>query len=496
MKSWILYIIILVVGVALGLGGPALFSDDEHGQTEATETVTEHSADDGHGHGAAPTTADWCAEHRVPESVCTLCNPSLEAQFKEANDWCGEHGIPESHCRLCNPDIHFPNEPIKMVEMTDPIKTSVFYPANVVDCATNNAVIQFASTETANRAGITTEQVLSFAGDAFVEAPAEIKFDDTKTTVLTLTVPALVTRWFVEPGEQIFKGQKLAELEAPEVARLQAEYLEAVADNRVAAQSLERGKSLRGSDLISEAELERIEADAFAAEARLAGTRGMLLTGGYSEQELSELEKSRTISQRYTLRASSNGLLIERRAPIGELQDEGQPLATIGEPSNLWLEASVRERDLSSIKVGQRVEFSADGGAIERTAAEVIWVSKFLNEETRTGTVRARLLSPSSDISANLFGRAKFQIGDELALAVVSRDAVQWEGCCNVVFVQEAVDRYRPRKVTIARGDNDHYRVFSGVVPGEQVVVDGSYLLKTELKKGSIGAGCCGLEAK
>jgi cobalt-zinc-cadmium efflux system membrane fusion protein len=64
------------------------------------------------------------------------------------------------------------------------------------------------------------------------------------------------------------------------------------------------------------------------------------------------------------------------------------------------------------------------------------------------------------------------------------------------VFVQEAVDRYRPRKVTIARGDNDHYRVFSGILPGEKVVVDGSYLLKTELKKGSIGAGCCGLEAK
>ncbi len=495
MKSWVSLILMLVVGVALGLGGQAMFSGDDHDHAETTATATEHSADDGHGHGA-PTTTDWCAEHRVPESVCTLCDPSLVAQFKAANDWCGEHGIPESHCRLCNPDIHFPNEPIQMVAMTDPIKTSVFYPANVVDCATNNAVIQFASVETANRAGISTEQVLSFAGDAFIEAPAEIKFDDTKTTVLTLTVPALVTRWFVEPGEQVFKGQKLAEMESPEIARLQAEYLEAVADNRVAAQSLERGKSLRTNDLISEAELERIEADALAADARLAGVRGMLVTGGFAEADLAELETSRTISQRYTLRASSTGLLIERRAPIGELQDEGQPLVTIGEPTSLWLEASVRERDLPSIKVGQRVEFSADGGAVERTAAEVIWVSKFLNEETRTGTVRARLLSPSSDISANLFGRAKIQIGDELALAVVSRDAVQWEGCCNVVFVQEAVDRYRPRKVTIARGDNDHYRVFSGVVPGEQVVVDGSYLLKTELKKGSIGAGCCGLEAK
>jgi cobalt-zinc-cadmium efflux system membrane fusion protein len=224
--------------------------------------------------------------------------------------------------------------------------------------------------------------------------------------MLTLTVPTLVTRWFVEPGEQIFSGQKLAELESPDIARLQADYLQATADYRVAAQSLERGKSLRKSDLISESEMERIEADAFAAEADLAGVRGMLLTGGFSETDLKLLDSSRQITQRYTLRASSTGLLIERRAPIGELLEAGRPLAIVGNPSALWLEANLRERDLPAIKLGQRVEFSADGGAVERTAAEVIWVSKYLDEETRTGTVRARLLSPSNEVSANLFGFA------------------------------------------------------------------------------------------
>jgi cobalt-zinc-cadmium efflux system membrane fusion protein len=493
MKNWIPYIVILCLGVALGIGVPALFESND-GEI-AVSASTEHSADDGHGHGDAPA-GDWCAEHRVPESACTQCNADLIPTFKAANDWCVEHNLPESHCRLCNPDIHFPNEPLQMVAMVDPIVTSVFYPANAVDCATNNATIQFASAETAGRAGLAVEPVLAFAGDAYIEAPAEIRFDDTKTSMLTLTVPTLVARWYVEPGEKIFKGQKIAELESPDIARLQAEYLQAVADLRVANQSLERGKSLRQHDLTSEAELEKIEADALAADAQLAGVRGMLLTGGFDETDLAHLDSSRQISQRYTLRAATTGLLIERRAPIGELRAAGTPIAMIGNPSDLWLEAHVRERDLPAIKLGDRVEFSSDGSAVERTAAEVIWVSKYLDEETRTGTVRARLLSPSSNVSANLYGRAKIQIGDPSALAIVSRDAVQWEGCCNVVFVQEAVDRYRPRKVTIARGDNDHYRVFSGILPGEKVVVDGSYLLKTELKKGSIGAGCCGLEAK
>ncbi|HKO51723.1 MAG TPA: hypothetical protein VJV79_28630 [Polyangiaceae bacterium] len=48
---------------------------------------------------------DWCEEHQVPESQCSLCNPALSAAFKATGDWCEEHGVPESHCRKCNPDL-------------------------------------------------------------------------------------------------------------------------------------------------------------------------------------------------------------------------------------------------------------------------------------------------------------------------------------------------------------------------------------------------------
>ena len=78
---------------------------------------------------------------------------------------------------------------------------------------------------------------------------------------------------------------------------------------------------------------------------------------------------------------------------------------------------------------------------------------------------------------------------------LIPMDAVQWEGCCNIVFVREALDRFHARKVRLAQGDGGYYRILDGLQAGEEVVVDGSFLLKTELMKGSIGAGCCGLEA-
>ena len=61
--------------------------------------------------GHAPVTAvpgshdDWCAEHEVPESLCTRCNPALIPAFRATGDWCPEHGVPESQCLICNPDL-------------------------------------------------------------------------------------------------------------------------------------------------------------------------------------------------------------------------------------------------------------------------------------------------------------------------------------------------------------------------------------------------------
>jgi cobalt-zinc-cadmium efflux system membrane fusion protein len=75
---------------------------------------------------------------------------------------------------------------------------------------------------------------------------------------------------------------------------------------------------------------------------------------------------------------------------------------------------------------------------------------------------------------------------------LVPKDAVQWEGCCNIVFVQETENRYRPHKVTIAGGDLGHYAVLSGVHAGDMVVTSGSFFLKTELLKDKLGVGCTG----
>lgn len=83
------------------------------GASAPAENKTPASVSEGHApdHAVPGSHEDWCAEHAVPESQCTRCNPSLEAAFEATGDWCAEHGLPESQCLACNPDLKIERPP-------------------------------------------------------------------------------------------------------------------------------------------------------------------------------------------------------------------------------------------------------------------------------------------------------------------------------------------------------------------------------------------------
>lgn len=444
----------------------------------------------------AGTFADWCVEHSVPESGCTKCNPALIPEFKAKGDWCSEHQIPESVDRICHPGLTFAQEP-KIESLPDEsYKPSVFFPRNEARCATDEAIIQFASAETAARAGLTLVPALEVNETNAAEAPAEMVFDETKSYVITTTVPALVVRWLAEPGQNVSAGQVLAELESPEMPRLKADYLEAMADAQVREQDHSRADSLSKRGLISTAEAQQVEGQFKTAQARLSGTRGQLEACGLTPDDIQLIQSNRAVTPRWMLRASGDMALLERNAPLGKLMEAGARLALVGDPSVLWIEAHVRESDLSLFHKGQAVVFASDGDALEKVVGRVIWVAQYVDPLTRSATVRAQVTNAPLDLKAYQFGRLMLPTSTQPAAVAVPRDAVQWEGCCNVVFVKEAPDRYRPHKVTVSRGDRGYYNISSGLRAGDMVVVKGSYLLKTELKKGSLGAGCCDVAPK
>jgi len=62
--------------------------------------------------------ADWCPEHGIPESICSMCSVKYADECKKQNDWCKEHERAKSQCFVCHPDLKEQFAKMKPAEKT------------------------------------------------------------------------------------------------------------------------------------------------------------------------------------------------------------------------------------------------------------------------------------------------------------------------------------------------------------------------------------------
>jgi cobalt-zinc-cadmium efflux system membrane fusion protein len=449
-------------------------------------------------------TVDWCSTHRVPESECTKCNPALITAFKAKGDWCKTHGVPESHCYQCNPDLKFPQEADYLKRQSKSKEESgltptglpetALYRSNASSCATDKAVVQLTSVETAERAGLQIEEVRAAVLAQTVDAPAEVEFDATSSYAVTSLVGGTLVKWLVQPGEQVRQGQVLAYLQSIEGAALKAECSHAMAVLNLSKAAYDRAKTLSKGGMNSVREVQEAEADYLRAQADLRKAAGALKALGMSQADIDNLAENNGSSASIPIRAGQSGVLVDQRVALGAVLAPGESIGKISQTDKLWIEAQVRERDISRVTVGQTAVISSDGQGLNRCQGTVSWIAAEVDPVTRMGKVRIETHPNGSPLKAHQFVHVQIATGASEESVIVPQEAVQWEGCCNVVFVSETRDRFRPRKVKVEYSNGEGYAV-SGLKPGEKIVTHGSYMLKTELMKSSIGAGCCGVGA-
>ncbi len=439
-----------------------------------------------------------CVEHGVPEALCARCHPFLVKAFKVENDWCAEHGVPESQCTICNPalvanksaEVHEPlPKQIQLIAAPEEAPRSTRPPS--VTCKNNTLRIRFNTPEIARQAGLEFVQVERRPLTATVTCNAVVAYDGNHYARVTPRAPGIVREVAKDLGDAVKAGDVLAVIESAELASATAEYLQATARLNLWEKNHERTHELVKQGI--SAAKEDLEAEARLEESRLslATARQKVKSLGLKKEEIESLSEEGQSDGLLAMRAPFSGIVVERSAVVGEAVDTMRPLFAIADTSRMWAILDVYENDLSLIRLGQPIVLTVGGVRGESFAGAITWISTQLDARTRTLKTRAQIENPDGRLRANMFGQAIVKLREGEERVIVPKAAVQWDGCCNLVFVRQSDQLFTPRKLRLGYAAEDAYEVLEGVEPGETIVTQGSFLLKTELLKGHIGAGCC-----
>lgn len=430
----------------------------------------------------------WCREHGVPERLCTLCHPELVEKLL----WCGEHSLPEDLCTLCHPEL---------AEQFTTCTAHGLPKAFCVACGTAGGTtapdpdamppVRLAAPAIAEDAGIEVRPVQSAEHVPTVEGNARVGYNENRFTHVRPRVDGIVHEVRVDLGSAVRRGDVLAVVDSAALGKAKADYLAALALIELADKEVVRIRDLVAKEIAPQKELFQGEHQLEEAQIGAALARQTLLNLGLSKTDVDRVRRTQDTGSLLNIPAALDGVVVERHAVVGEPVQATSDLFAVGDLSTMWVHLDLYEKDLHEVRVGQRAGFVAPSLSADVFPGVVTWISSEIDRRTRTVPVRIEVKNVGGVLRANQFGKGYIEITAPHSVLTVPKQAVQSYESQYVVFVKKSDILYEPRRVQMGHQFGSDWEITSGVAAGEQVVTTGSFLFKTELDRGAIGAGCC-----
>lgn len=304
-----------------------------------------------------------------------------------------------------------------------------------------------------------------------------------RQTTLSAQVPGSVVAVLVRAGERVKAGQALVRIDAraaqQNVAGSAAQVEAAQAALNVAGTELERQKQLLQKQYISQAALDRAQAQYLAAQAQVKALQA-------------QTRAAQTQTGFFVLNAPYAGVVSEVPATLGDMAMPGRPLVVMHDPSALRVVAAVPQTLLSGLGdklAAVRYEIPGVAGMSSPRAPTQTQLLPTMDPATHTAQLRLTLPagSPGAGPGAitgaitgavpGMFARVWLPaasgsapgVGEQLYLPAA---AIVRRGEMTGVYVVDAQGQPRLRQVRLGRSAGDRIEILSGVSKGEQVLAD------------------------
>ena len=320
--------------------------------------------------------------------------------------------------------------------------------------------------------GVRLGVVSRSAGTRLLRTTGRVAADENRT----YPIVAAVSGWIrnvesVTTGDAVKKDQVLASFLAPELefksaqqsyyTGLEAFYRMAADAARSPSRSRNRGRTPR-------------------AAARRRSTGWPTSCGPWASPTRScrEMAARREVVPDIRVESPVDGVVLKRNVSPGLRFDRGFEFYRIADLSRVWILADVYRDQLPFIRRGAaaRITTAADRRALPATVSPS---EPIFDEETLTLKVRLEAANPQRALKPGMFVDVEFPV-DLPATLVVPADAIVDSGLRKTVFVDRGNGHFEPRLVETGWRIGDDVEVTKGLVPGERIVISGTFFIDSE----------------
>lgn len=249
-------------------------------------------------------------------------------------------------------------------------------------------------------------------------------------------------------GDRVAAGEVLVELDK-EIER--ADLAQAEATLTQTRQALERARTLRAKNHVSQATVEDLTSKAATAAAALDRAR-------------------RKLADR-SIRAPFPGVVGINRVDVGARVDDTTVITTLDDLAQIDIEFSIPEQFYSQVAVGQSAEATSASFPGRTFQGKVTAVDSRVDAASRSFKVRVTVPNPDFVLPAGMFMLVRLTLESRIGVAVPEEAIVPEAGAAYVYVVEDG--KARRRKVIVGVRDVGVAEVRKGLSAGEQVVTKG-----------------------
>ncbi len=302
-----------------------------------------------------------------------------------------------------------------------------------------------------------------------IVTPGVVEADASRLVKIVPPVSGRIVRLAKHLGDAVRRGDALFVMDSPELAQALADATKADAALALSRHTLDRERELMAAEIAARKDLEQAESDFALAESEARRAHARL-----SQLDVDAREGT---GRQYTLHAPISGRVVESTGAEGGFwNDTNAPVMTVADLSSVWIAASVPEKDLASVSVGEEAAIELNAYAGEPVHGKVAYVGEVLDPDTRTVKARIAVDNASGRFRPGMFARVTFHAQAHRA-PVVPATALMQTGFDTQVYIESAPDVFEARTVTIGARLGDSVEVLSGLKGAERVVVKNGELL-------------------